>query len=690
MQRQTGGIHNKRGSGVARAKRLAMGFLIMALVVFMAMATGCRDSDALKDIIYDQSSSLIDYNNPNKYYINDSTSEIESDQVSSMEVSDESPDTDKVQNLVVYGSPPNSPNYVAKKSEFSSSPDFRGIQASESVFFFKSDSVDAFDHAITPSTTEEEPQPEEEPEPEQQQGVASGESSATGTGANGAVAGGTSASTTPDEDGAGKGKTDDAEGDGTGGKTSTQGVGNDKDFTLAYDIIDPDVDPPRVDSFVAYGQYAVIVQMLGGNGALAATDASTLASLNGAGVSNSAQTAWSDGGTPAGIDADVIVASGAKYIITTDAAAYTRELNDYSMKKLNDAGVQFITLRSMNTSVNIKENVERVGEMLQGSTKAAYGSTAEDRADHYLTVHDEAIRLANGGLAQDVANDASRVLQYKGAGDGLGFASGSTSYTVLVDDYDAAATHTATSFASGLAYASAGCATTPVSYYIQAGGSINNAAALTSDASSGEIPVLQFAKASISPSASSWSYGKAVTLMNAQAMTNMARPLLDSGTINGVAGANALKLGAGLGTSAMPSIIVTSSSIQSEILSNSALPNGMYHPYGYVTAPSGIGTAGAAFTDEETYWCCIGANDGGLPSATSTANPLGGSLTSANVRVMPSGLFCDWTQGTVESFLLSGWVSCEVNGSGFDWFSYVSDFYGYFYGIDVSESSLYH
>ena len=662
------------------ARRIAIATFCAALVLFMATATGCRDSDALKDIIYDQNSDLIDYDNPNKYYINDSTSDIDSDKVSSMEVSDEQPDSDQVQNLVVYSSTPNTVGYIAKKSEFSSAPDFYGIEASESVFFYQSDSIDAFHHAITPAEEEEEPQPDEDSQPEQQQGMASSEASELG--------GTTINDSTPDDNGAGKGEEDPIEDDGTGGATSSQGVGNDKDFTIAFDVIDLDADIPRVNSVAAYGQYAVIFQMIGGSGALAATDSATLESLNAAGVANSAVAGWSDGGTPDGIDADAIVASGAKYIVTTDAAAYTRQLNDYAMKKLNDAGVQFITLASLNTSTNILKDVETVGEMLQGSEVAAYGNDARSRAEKYESMHDEVVSGANGGLAQDIANDVDRVLQYKGTSS-LGFSSNPVLYTVLIDDYDPDAIHTGTSFASGLAYASAGCATTPVSYYIQAGGAINNAAALTTDAADGAIPVLQFATSQISPTSSSWAYGKAVKLLNANALANMAHPLLDSGTLNGAAGENALGLAAGLGTTAMPAVIVTSESIKEEILENSALDNGMYHPYGYATSGSGIGTAGALMAGTTPIWSCIGANEGGLPSAENPNNPLGNSLSSANVVVMPNGEFCDWTEGSVESFLVSGWVSAELKGSGFDWMGYVSDFYSYFYGINVSESDLF-
>ena len=148
----------RRKNGYARA--LAA---VMCAVAALCLMTGCRASDALKEIIYTQTAETVDYDNPQKYYINDSTADQTSDQVSASETSEDQTPSDTVQNLVVYSSDPNQDTFTAKKSAFSDNPDFNGIEASEEVFFYKSDDKDAVDHTVTKKEEDDEDKKEEEP-----------------------------------------------------------------------------------------------------------------------------------------------------------------------------------------------------------------------------------------------------------------------------------------------------------------------------------------------------------------------------------------------------------------------------------------------------------------------------------------------------------------------------------------------
>lgn len=45
----------------------------------LRFASGCRASDAMKEIVYEQTAETVDYDNPNKCYINDPTADEKSD-----------------------------------------------------------------------------------------------------------------------------------------------------------------------------------------------------------------------------------------------------------------------------------------------------------------------------------------------------------------------------------------------------------------------------------------------------------------------------------------------------------------------------------------------------------------------------------------------------------------------------------
>lgn len=672
----------------SRAAKVAV--CLLALVTVFALA-GCRDTDALKDIIYDQNASIIDYDNPSKYYINDSTSEQESNQVSSLEVSDEEPESDQIQNLVIYSSNPNTEGYTAKHSAFGDPADFTGIEASDPVFFFLSDSVDAFDHAVTPTPEEDPEQVQDEEEPDEQTqnegDNQSEESPATTSSGSGDEGGGTSPAPTPDDNGGTTGEPENPTEyeDGTDGFTSTEGVGADKNFTLAFDISDRDADPPQVDSIAAFGDYALIVQMVGGSGALAATDANTLAALQDAGVDTTAQTAWSGSGEDPStlVNVKAIVASGAKVIVVEDPAAYVRQISQERLDYLEENGVSWVSLRDMFSSANIKANVEAVGTMLQDSSAAAYGSQAAERASYYATFHDRVVSGANGGLASDSVNGA-KALQADNDADGVGYSSNAATYTVLIDQWDAGATYASSGlvFDAGTAYASAGYGTTPVSYYIQAGGSINNAAARTTQNSSGEIPVLQFSQTE------SWDSSMWMGVSVANVLYGV-KSLLDSG----VDMASTTTLGKGLGSDAMPKIITTSSDVKNAIVSSSASTTSLYHAYPYVGNDVTYGALGVSY--ETSYgatslWSCIGSL--ATSGTVGDPNPIYGSgaIDADDVLVNPSGYFCDWTEGTVESFLEAGWVAAYVSGtySASQWQQDVADFYSWAWGISVNMSTI--
>ncbi len=696
-----------------RAQALQACLFVICACLLVVIA-GCRDSDALKEIIHDQSASVIDYDDISKIWINDSSSDEDSDQVSSLEISDEDPDSDQIQNLIIYSVESNTEDFTAKQSIFAAYPDFIGLESSDTVFFYSSDSVDALEREVTSTNEESEENTEDSEEPktnqetEQQSSQQTGSVSINSDGGTGMADSGATVAgeAVADATGATASDTEDTSSPHDDATTSaitnyTDGVGEWKNPTIAFEISNLDADIPSFDSVAAYGQLAIIVQMIGGDGALAATDAETRASFSKYGVACSAVEAWtsSDGDistNPQNIDVEAIVASGAQAILVTDAQSYAYYLSDEQLQYLEDNGVQWVVLRVMNKSSYIKSNVTTVGEMLQGSAKAAYGSEAQSRADEYVSRHDTMVTTVNGGLAQVTNNsNITSSIAYQSNGtsgesfgdtDGVGWSNNAATYTVLIDSWDAGAFYSSDSLtlSAGIAFASIGYSTTPVSYYIQAGGSINTAAALHSATASGKVAVHQFAGGWASSSVQN------ITLSNVVWPTNnRVSALLDSGL-----NVSNTQLGWGLGSSAMPKIIVTSSSIKEAILASSASETGTYHAYSFAGSDLIANALGITYTTYSggltTMWSCIGNN--GTSGIDGDANPVysSGVIDADDILVNPSGLFCDWTEGTVESFLESGWIAAYINGT-YDantWANDVVDFYRWAYGITITISAI--
>lgn len=678
-------LHGNASAYACRCTPVVRFFALCVLLAFAAAAllgmSGCRASDALKEIVYLQTADIIDYDNPQKFYISDSTSDEKSDQVSAAETSDDEQNmSDDVQNLVVYSSDPNTDSLTAKKSLFSDSPDFSGIEASEKVYFYKSDDKNAIDHTVT---KQEEPDEQRTQEDDQTDSTRPGISgNAVNQEDDQGASGDGDVETPKEESDSTESEGDVEESDGVAGKKARK-----VDPTrVKYDSADPTQEPPQVEKVAAYGPFAAIVELVAGEGALVATDAVTLSSdfskvFSTKGIAKG----WSNGGTAKKMNVDKIVKSGAQTILVTDSA-YLESLSNADFGKLEKADIGVTVLRPMTCSKYIKANVTTVGKMLDGSSAGKHAKDAKDRAKQYSDWHDDLIKRcidANGGKYA-----GKTVYQSNGKCDvdASGTDDDASVYTLLVDAYDSNAKYGGSALGSkgwtpakGLAYAPAGYASSPVSYYIQCGGLVNNAAATTTKGASGEVPLWQFNYNMFSFSSKNWS-GVSVSLMSDKSIGNMSRPLLDSGRNS----SNRTGLGSGLGTESFPKLIVTSSSVKKGIIANSKKSNGMYTPYGWVPAEGnrtiekfGVNLGNTVLDST------IGVD--GTESGSESDNLLGSSIPDSAIAVNPHGLFSDWTEGTVESVLEAAWVVDEVNGNdngSVSWTQEAKDFYSTFYGYN--------
>lgn len=677
-------------------KRAVAGRAVLAVLCAGALCgplTACKDSDALKEIIYDQSSDNIDYKNPNKIYLSDETAEETSDLIPSAEVSEDGAVTVERQNLMVYSSSPNTQGYVAKQSLWAAEPDFEGIEASSGVHFVRSDDPTATEQPL-PEEKIEEVQEEEEPEDELLQAVGGGDESSD---QGGAAPVADSVETTPEEsdNGASDGGEEEAPqaeadgGDAAGDKTNDDADKDDGEEetkpepprklpvtsgNVNLDTTDPTEDPLPAAAVAAYGDAAVMVEMLGGKGALAAADASLLKTDFAKVVDEGLDlaTGWSGDGTEKGsIKADAIIKSGADTVLVYSSD----EIGKDDFKKLNDAGVAVQQIYPNTNTSNIKRNAATIAAMLaDGETERAQDPTA--MAEKYTAFLDDTIaaacKKANGS---ETAVAGSKVLE-KSNDDYAG--SGEAKYTLVMDDYNANALYSK-SFGDwspackGALLATMGVSTSATSFYVQAGGLVNTAA--VKGASSGKIIAWQFNTNIVTFKKNAWSGLTADTVFPSGSGYELTLFTLTRSSTGQAEG--------NFGSEVFPKVIVGSQTAASAFINNSKKANGIYHPYGYVSMGEGLGGYfGPAETDDLVF-STIGV-DG-------EANVFGDAIPEDAVAVCPTGLFSSWIEGTSpESFLMAAWVNDEVNDDSgdVDWEDRVTDFYRTFYRCDLSSGQL--
>lgn len=640
--------------------------------------SGCRPTDAFKQIVYQQDAQDIDYANPSKFLISDSSSKEKSELVSASEVDEDAAETEEVQNLVIYGTQGNTDKAKAKRSAFSKTPDFKNIQASEGVTLYYSTGKDAIDHEV-------EHQDKEQPEKKAD-----------------AIAHGSGTSDSTDEESESGGSTGKGgKGAKSGGrektaKESDDGAGARGDEVEVVDATGAFTDPPKLESVAATGSIAVMVQMVGGKGALAAADEATIEGE--LGVFPSADTkkvvqGWKGGGSAEAIDAKAIVSSGADAILVT-SSEYQDGFSKSARKALSKAGIACVTVYDPVNSTHVKSDVEVIAEMLAESTKAsnstgAGGTGTLEVSDAYKEYHDDVVNAcieANGGKlasANDTVYEGKNKKRYS-------FDSGSR-YTLLVDGFDESAVYSKTvsgwrPSCNGVALTTLGWSHSPVSFYIQAGGLINNAAALSADGNSKRIFAFQFNTNGLPMQKGNWDFsasGEAARTENVSVSdgNGWKRTVFNTGL--DPAGNGAAR---SFGSKRFPKMIATSARARSKIVANSKDDDGLYHPYKMVSADSNgvsVNFIGKLTSGGGTIYSSIGVDAEGTATDWS-----GKQIPEDAIEVNPVGLGGSWTAGTVEAFLEAAWVNDVVadNEEKVGLRGYVEDFYKKFYKHALSGS----
>lgn len=413
---------------------------------------------------------------------------------------------------------------------------------------------------------------------------------------------------------------------------------------------------PEATAVAASGQYALIAQMLGGQGALGGADAAWLADVQAKGLFpnegvESIPAVWDAKGV---LSLDALIASQADALLVDGVdVALTAEQSDAVLA----AGVDIVNVPALGQAYtsdsDVTTAVKVVGQILSGyASHAAYDTAA--MVERYLEQHDTALQgcvNANGGYSYKLVAGTAYQGVYQGSnptGESTTNLSNVRITTAVIDSWTAAMSGSMTAnraFSSGSLYLDGetidvsdgvGLSATSLSngfvlsdYYLQIAGVVNNAYDTARPSSTDGSSDLTLPYAVVPGDDAG---------MVARALGTRRIPSALWYPVDGVAfGSTWLTVG----DEGFPAVMARSSDIASRVVSSASKVNGLYNvgqPYDIYTVPAGV--AGS------------------------------------------------WLDGTVESYLLAPWVFCMFQGGGDlstanEW---IDGFYQLFYRVEGASS----
>ena len=408
------------------------------------------------------------------------------------------------------------------------------------------------------------------------------------------------------------------------------------------DIIDI---PENVERVTASGEAALIVQMLGGGGRLAATSAGF--------ASNSfARTVFTDEAFP---EMDVLWDDAGDHALGEEAfqallqkspqvcfeISGQNTFSENQITRLKENGIAHVVLPVLNSHSAICRAVKIVGEVLGD----ACGVDARARADEYLAFCKSILQKAghDGKFSPDNIN-------YDTGEHDSSFSSDNGKYSLFIYAWDANASYTlhddsSISFeGTGLPVAITGYTLSPMSYYMSVAGVANSAALLENNYS-----IIMTQARYVNPIRTS---NKALAVSGGMQYS-------DSGYVLTTAGGNHL------GEPGFPAIIAANAAVKNGILASPLWCN-----YGYVSSASGL-TNGYGFLDD---------------SGHIVATTIQGSF---DIHINPQGVG-SWTDGSAESILEPLWIAHTINGtvSRETLRSEIIAFYDNFYRYSLTDTEL--
>ncbi len=725
------------------AKRTAA----LGCAVLLACALGgCRPTDFFTEVVISPFAEEVDWDNSDKTVVNSPDAQEESADLSALDWDDESNRSEEVQNLVVYSSNPTT-TLTAHHSIYDERPLFSGIEASDGVRLEFAAEAALDEETVSPEDREE-PQDaeaestggeesedaEETPSAEaasgeqsNDEGPSTDESTSKGKADKDSKGG-----TDPDEgddsgDGDSKNNSGDADsnrsgsgkGDDDNGTSDDDSGGNDGTIR-EYNPSDRLSEPQHADKMAVLGsQAAVLVQAIGGKGAICAMSRDAYTSKGSAAASTfkdvfadelsdgfaSSVLLWSnDGSAKDGADlsdVDALVsACGQEGVIVYDQSMgdQTQLFSETQRRKIAGADIELVPVDL--TSVDgIRDAAQAVGEVLSESGTRSHGQTSTEMAEAYRKAMTDIVTEAadvHGGVLAGTSSDP--LSSYAGCPITGSMDSGVRAYVAVDSQISGLRYNGAGGFdVKLLLFANMDATSSPLMFWEQVGGACDGSR--KSNYTKGttytalwprlKIELLkQYLEGSTGVAYSAWN---ASTFVRNEDMTVTLDYRFAGSTDNGY----------GLGSRYVPYLIVcanssgkTAAAVKQSVVAD--IGRGASSLYG----ANVFATSGA--DGEKTTIGWDGDNsDNVLTSASSKVDP------SSVVRENPVGLVGEWTEGSMESVLESVWIAelyshkpanCTYDNSAFDMNRFnvtigrtactdaeqtTRAFYSYFYRFDL-------
>lgn len=629
----------------------ALRALLIASLVLLALAClcSCRPTDLFTEVVITPFAENVDENNENKTVVNSPDASEESSDLAALDWSSSAKQSKNVQNLVTYSKKPTT-TLSTHHSVFDLDPRFPGVKSSDKVQLDFS--------------TKSKLKKKKSSDPEQS------DNSAQDTALKGSQ--GTEESSTSANSGAsdkGKNSTDNPKASGEDAGTSKEENGG---YGGEVQIFDPNnalEDPPKADHVAAIGQAAVLVQGIGGAGALCAMDASTYGTSRSDGLPSfktvfsgklsGTKRLWSGTGTtPASLsDVDALVkACGTGGVVIYDQTQVNPNKGWFSKKQraaLNKADITFVPI-SLDSLESIRDAATAVGKVL---------SRTDEASAYYDAVKQ--------------VYDTARAAYENG---------GSKVFTCIATEYEELSwTGSRLSKSFGVLFTRADDSTPLADWADAALGS--NALRTVDSSSDGTYAALWGIRYGAPYKKSNFSGSNSLV----KASTSEAIQLI-AGSSTGSGTVNTSFPSVGLGSSQFPYLVVsdsdsTSAEVKRKVVAEIESYPDKITPY---TAMPGNGT-------EKDFKTCIGSD--GQTSENLFADK--GEDAADYVLANPSGLLGSWTGSSVESVLESVWLSrvyssthglyaeaaCDLSADDFE--QAVKDFYQAAYdGYEISDAAL--
>ena len=622
------------------AKRAVASIFAALLLMFSLCILGaCKPTDVIVEKIHDQNSPNTDYDNPNKIYLPDETSQQTVEDL----------DTDK----------DDSPN---KDEVWNDLPDRQGKQDSDEVRQATYDAHANSTHTAARGESSNSTGKNEEPEHDDDESWQEVPSSNTGPGEGG----------------------EEQSGDSLDSETGSYGYNPDDDEyqDRTYDSRYGNTEdlPDDVTTIAATDELATMALVLGKEGTLAGSSADYLG--NGAiadvfaskGVSATKAVWDGDGSKTAGADVDRIID------LKPDALlVYPGQLSGKQERVIgqNCPDTKIVTAPSPTSMGNIEEDVKIIAKLLKKSTNG----TSKDTQDKYLEFTKNAIAAAKnahgggestyGGIDYNNPN-SSNPTQTADPGNGEPI------WSLYISDWDDDAQVTATYQGStlftdsGVAYTHTGWEWSPLSYMMSVAGVINNAAAYGPLSPDKMRPVLGINETLVSYKWNNSSFdvnekrgGGSFPSYRAYHMLLNARDAADSTQATETHP---------LGSDDFNTVLVKTRRIADALEAAKGEEDGLYTLYGYASTGS-----------TEGYGRIVKGKEG----TTIVWTTVKGDVTidgfaGYKIVVNPCGYVGSWTDGSLEAPLEALWVASEFHDySPGDLNDKIIEFYRTFYGYDI-------